>query len=58
MNIVVSVTLKLFNATRVVLVINDNYVVLYHVLALYVMTLISYVNDNKWVNEIRARTFS
>lgn len=58
MNIVVSVTLKLFNATRVVLVINDNYIVLYHVLALYVMTLISYVNDNKWVNEIRARTFS
>lgn len=58
MNIVVSVTLKLFNATRVVLVINDNYVVLYHVLALYVMTLISYVNDNKWVNEIRARTSS
>lgn len=58
MNIVVSVTLKLFNATRVVLVINDNYVVLYHVIALYVMTLISYVNDNKWVNEIRARTSS
>lgn len=58
MNIVVSVTLKLFNATRVVLVINDNYIVLYHVLALYVMTLISYVNDNKWVNEIRARTSS